>query len=183
MTAKDMSAEVRNTQVQIYLSHVVLGLRMAEIAKTYGVDRTIVGRACALIEDLRDDPSFDAKLSALELQWQKQSAKAEAIAAERSKPYYTPGLAEAHPPLYRAPGSRVNLILQFLLPRKTYERIFAQIVADMREEYFQALNENDAPLAKWRLCQIYITVVVTLFTWFATSVWKRAVDLYKMGVG
>ena len=57
---------VRARQLAMYLSHVVLGCTLAEIGDAFGRDRTTVSYACGVIEDLRDDPRFDAEVSALE---------------------------------------------------------------------------------------------------------------------
>ncbi len=56
----------RARQLAMYLSHVVLGRSLTEIGEAFGRDRTTVSYACALIEDLRDDPRFDDEVTALE---------------------------------------------------------------------------------------------------------------------
>ena len=56
----------RARQLAMYLSHVVLGRSMTEIGDAFGRDRTTVSYACALIEDMRDDPVFDAEVSVFE---------------------------------------------------------------------------------------------------------------------
>jgi len=53
-------------QVAMYLSHVVLGLSLTEVGMIFSRDRTTVAHACAMIEDGRDDPEFDARLDQLE---------------------------------------------------------------------------------------------------------------------
>jgi chromosomal replication initiation ATPase DnaA len=53
-------------QLAMYLMHVVLGRLYLDIGRFYGRDRTTVSYACALIEDMRDDPEFDAEVSRLE---------------------------------------------------------------------------------------------------------------------
>lgn len=53
-------------QVAMYLSHVAFGLTFSEISLIFQRDRTTVAHACAAIEDLRDNPSFDRALFALE---------------------------------------------------------------------------------------------------------------------
>jgi len=53
-------------QIAIYVCHVVLQLKMAEIARAYGIDRTTVGHACARVEDRRDDRAYDALVGAIE---------------------------------------------------------------------------------------------------------------------
>jgi chromosomal replication initiation ATPase DnaA len=56
----------RARHVAIYLAHVALGLKLAEVGNAFRRDRTTVAYACARIEDARDDPAFDATLSCLE---------------------------------------------------------------------------------------------------------------------
>ena len=58
----------RARQIAMYLSHVVLGRTLADIGEVFGRDRTTVSYACALIEDMRDDPQFDDEVSGLEQQ-------------------------------------------------------------------------------------------------------------------
>ncbi|MGV8854328.1 MAG: helix-turn-helix domain-containing protein [Devosia sp.] len=62
----------RARQLAMYLSHVVLGCSLAEIGDAFGRDRTTVSHACGVIEDLRDDPAFDAEVSALEQRLEAQ---------------------------------------------------------------------------------------------------------------
>jgi hypothetical protein len=57
-------AEAR--QLAMYLMHVIQRRPYAEIAGLFGRDRTTVSHACALIEDCRDRPRFDAEVAALE---------------------------------------------------------------------------------------------------------------------
>ena len=56
----------RARQVAMYLAHVVLGQSLTHVGAVFGRDRTTVSYACAQIEDLRDDPAFDAELDRLE---------------------------------------------------------------------------------------------------------------------
>jgi chromosomal replication initiation ATPase DnaA len=53
-------------QVAMYLAHVACGLTMTEVGHIFDRDRTTVAHACGLVEDLRDDPSFDRSLELLE---------------------------------------------------------------------------------------------------------------------
>ncbi|HEX5778376.1 MAG TPA: helix-turn-helix domain-containing protein [Xanthobacteraceae bacterium] len=56
----------RARHVAIYLAHVALGMKLAEIGAAFRRDRTTAGYACARVEDARDDPAFDAALTSLE---------------------------------------------------------------------------------------------------------------------
>ena len=49
----------RVRQIGMYVTHVMMGLSMAEVGRGFGRDRTTVMHACHLIEDMRDDPEFD----------------------------------------------------------------------------------------------------------------------------
>ena len=53
-------------QVAMYLAHVGCGLSMTEVGQIFARDRTTVAHACGLVEDKRDDPSFDRSLELLE---------------------------------------------------------------------------------------------------------------------
>ena len=56
----------RARQLAMYLAHVVLGQSLTAVGYAFGRDRTTVSHACAVIEDMRDDPDFDAEVSRLE---------------------------------------------------------------------------------------------------------------------
>ena len=60
-------AVARARQLAMYLSHVILGQSLTAVGVAFGRDRTTVSYACGLIEDMRDDPDFDAEVTALEL--------------------------------------------------------------------------------------------------------------------
>tara|TARA_R110000765_G_C18548700_1_gene561964 strand:- start:103 stop:465 length:363 start_codon:yes stop_codon:yes gene_type:complete len=66
------SDTARARQLAMYLSHVVLGRSLTEIGDAFGRDRTTVSHACAVIEDMRDDPAFDAEVTELEHQLEAQ---------------------------------------------------------------------------------------------------------------
>ncbi|WOI53971.1 helix-turn-helix domain-containing protein [Parvularcula sp. LCG005] len=53
-------------QVAMYLAHVVYQLSYNDVAAAFGRERSTVSHACALVEDLRDDPAFDSRLDKLE---------------------------------------------------------------------------------------------------------------------
>jgi ATPase involved in DNA replication initiation len=64
--ARCRAGTARARQLAMYLSHVVLGRTLTEVGEAFGRDRTTVSHACALIEDMRDDPAFDSELERLE---------------------------------------------------------------------------------------------------------------------
>jgi chromosomal replication initiation ATPase DnaA len=56
----------RARQMAMYLSYVAYSWPLARIGRAFDRDRTTAGYACRLIEDLRDDRAFDARLNELE---------------------------------------------------------------------------------------------------------------------
>lgn len=50
----------RVRQIAMYVAHVVMSLSMTEVGRGFARDRTTVVHACHLVEDMRDDPDFDA---------------------------------------------------------------------------------------------------------------------------
>ncbi|MBI1339268.1 chromosomal replication initiator DnaA [bacterium] len=53
-------------QIAMYLSHVSFGMSLARVASAFARDRSTVAHACQIVEDRRDDPTFDAWLETLE---------------------------------------------------------------------------------------------------------------------
>jgi chromosomal replication initiation ATPase DnaA len=60
-------AEVaRARQVEMYLAHVARGMSLTEVGRTFACDRTTISHACGVVEDGRDEPTFDRVLDLLE---------------------------------------------------------------------------------------------------------------------
>ncbi|MGL4397667.1 MAG: helix-turn-helix domain-containing protein [Hyphomicrobium sp.] len=53
-------------QVAMYLAHVACRLSLTDVGRMFARDRTTVAHACAVVEDRRDDPTFDRVLDLLE---------------------------------------------------------------------------------------------------------------------
>lgn len=53
-------------QVAMYLTHVAFELSLSRVALAFARDRSTVAHACHAVEDRREDPNFDAWLSAFE---------------------------------------------------------------------------------------------------------------------
>lgn len=56
----------RVRQIAMYVAHVALRLKMVDIGRGFGRDRTTVMHACHLVEDLRDDEDFDRVVAVTE---------------------------------------------------------------------------------------------------------------------
>ena len=52
--------------IVFYLENVVMGASMTRIARGYGFDRHTVRYGLARVEDMRDDPDFDTRLTRAE---------------------------------------------------------------------------------------------------------------------
>jgi len=53
-------------QTGMYLARVALGMTLSGAGHLFGRDRTTCSHACRIVEDLRDDPGFDALLHEME---------------------------------------------------------------------------------------------------------------------
>lgn len=51
----------------MYLAHTGAGISLSEVGRIFTRDRTTVAHACAVVEDMRDDPDFDRCLAFLEM--------------------------------------------------------------------------------------------------------------------
>lgn len=56
----------RVRQIGMYVTHVTLGLKMTEVAKGFGRDRSTIVHSCHLIEDMRDEVEFDRIVGVVE---------------------------------------------------------------------------------------------------------------------
>ena len=68
ITARDKRGHraVRARHTCMYLAYVIFQWPLERVGAAFGRDRTTAGLACRQIEDLRDDPDFDAELERLE---------------------------------------------------------------------------------------------------------------------
>ncbi|MTI18944.1 hypothetical protein E1162_17000 [Rhodobacteraceae bacterium RKSG542] len=63
-------------QVSMYLLHVALGLTLSQAGRVFGRDRTTAGHACKIVEDMRDDETFDRLITDLEAEMQASVRRA-----------------------------------------------------------------------------------------------------------
>ncbi|MGZ3305778.1 MAG: helix-turn-helix domain-containing protein [Asticcacaulis sp.] len=63
---RSVARAARARQVAMYLAYVAWQWPLSRVGQAFGRDRTTAGYACRLVEDLRDDPVFDARLESLE---------------------------------------------------------------------------------------------------------------------
>ena len=72
VSAREIAASGRRAQsacearaLAMYLCHTELSWPLSRVGAAFGRDRTTVGHACRRVEDRRDDPGFDARVSEL----------------------------------------------------------------------------------------------------------------------
>ena len=63
---RNYARAARARQIAMYLTYIAWQWPLARVGRAFGRDRTTAGYACRLIEDLRDNEAFDAKLERLE---------------------------------------------------------------------------------------------------------------------
>ncbi len=68
------------------------------------------------------------------------------------------------------PGHRLTRALRFLLPLKWYRSRIEPMVADMHEEYFEALRAGDLRHAQWIEARAYIYTLQTLLKELVDSI-------------
>ncbi len=77
-------------QVAMYLAHITLGLTLTQVGRMFGRDRTTVAHACGIVEDRRDDRSFDAALLLLEAAIRATARRAVPLFGRADAPWITP---------------------------------------------------------------------------------------------
>jgi len=79
-----------------------------------------------------------------------------------------------------SPASSLVACLRFLFSKRAFDRIFSQVINDGREEYFDALSERRHMLARYRLGQLYVSVVVAACAWIGVSTLKKVVQMWRI---
>ena len=63
---RNAAPAARARQIAMYLAHTGLNWTQARTGSAFGRDRSTVGYACTRVEDLRENPAFDARMGGLE---------------------------------------------------------------------------------------------------------------------
>jgi hypothetical protein len=82
--------------------------------------------------------------------------------------------------IHRPPASAINSVARFIYSKRTYERIFMQLVLDLREEHAEALQAKRPRLARWIAMRGNAIMVVTMATHAFTSCGKAVVKIWKL---
>lgn len=85
------------------------------------------------------------------------------------------------PTIHKPAGSRFLAAMTVVCSKKTVEQVFAQAVADMREEHIEAVAAGHEWLARWVIVRghFWLIVAFALYAW--TRVGKVIVALWKVG--
>ncbi|MEL7690484.1 hypothetical protein [Citromicrobium bathyomarinum] len=81
----------------------------------------------------------------------------------------------------RPPGSISESILRFVFPKKAFREVFAQAIADMRDEYIDALALHRKWHARWINVRGHLGLALTVAAYLATTVGKKVVQIWKLG--
>lgn len=81
------------------------------------------------------------------------------------------------PTVRSAPGTQLERIAKFLWPPKTYDRIFAPTIADLRFEYQEALHKGETWHCRWIWVRGHISFWAACSEWMVHSlrhIWTAA---------
>ena len=84
------------------------------------------------------------------------------------------------PSLHRPPGSFAEKALAFLFPRKHFQSHFAQAIADMREESFQADQAGETWRRRWIVFVSHFALALSVIAFLNVSFLKKALGFWKM---
>lgn len=76
-----------------------------------------------------------------------------------------------------SPGSRILTFANFIYSKKTVDRVFSQIIHDMREEYIEALALGNKWHARWIHIRGVLSFLTTVVVHAGSSI---AVKVFKM---
>lgn len=74
--------------------------------------------------------------------------------------------------IIRPPGDKFFEVLKFLYTKKVFERVFEPMIADMQEEYFEAMSKKNI----WKMRWIHLRGVISLLI---AVVYNPVVSLVK----
>jgi hypothetical protein len=80
----------------------------------------------------------------------------------------------------RPPGARLHEWASFLYSNKTRERVFDPMLADMREEYFEALAKGRKWKARWEVLKYYGQFARVIPFHALVAIGKQIVEIWKL---
>ena len=80
----------------------------------------------------------------------------------------------------KAPGSELFRMISFAAGTRATESIFKQSIADMREEYFEALAAGRQWHARWINIRGHLDMALTFVAYVSTSLAKRVTSIWRI---
>lgn len=84
------------------------------------------------------------------------------------------------PRIVKPPAGRAVTFLQFVMPKRDFERVFAQTIQDFRDEYFELLAAGEVRRAWCRNVFIYGTLALTIAAWSMASIGKMVAKFWRL---
>jgi hypothetical protein len=81
--------------------------------------------------------------------------------------------------LRRPPGGCILPFVAFIYSRKKFDRVFAETIADMRDEYCAALSTNDIWKARWAHLRGLWSILAAMVADVPVSITRLVVKLWK----
>lgn len=78
------------------------------------------------------------------------------------------------------PGYAVLHLLKFIFSKRAFDTVFSQVIIDMREEYFEALEAGKIGKARWIVLRDHLGILLTVVTYLAARVGKKVLGIWKM---
>lgn len=84
------------------------------------------------------------------------------------------------PNIVLAPGSHAVVILRLLFSKKAMDKVFMQVVADMRAEHAEALHAGQLRLAKWISIRGHVGLFFAALAYIGASFGKKVLMIWKL---
>lgn len=78
-----------------------------------------------------------------------------------------------------APGTLAVRILRFAFSKKAFDNVMSQPIADMREEYFEALAQGATIRARWIKVRDHLALILTVVAYLFASVGKKVQGIWS----
>jgi len=79
-----------------------------------------------------------------------------------------------------APGTSANRILEFLFSKNAMDEVFSQVIGDMRDDIFDALQNGEMIKAKWINVRDHIWLTVTVAAYVCVTIGKKLNTIWKV---
>jgi len=81
----------------------------------------------------------------------------------------------------RPPCSRLYSFFRFVCSRKQFKRVYEPKFADMRSEYFDAIQSQHTWKARWVIMRTRLELLMTVLVSLGLSVIDKAIKIWKIG--